>query len=256
MILNAIGVMRQHFGNTLSLGDMADAACLSPFHFHRVFHRTIGIAPGEYLAALRLEAAKRLLITGSESVTDICFAVGYNSPGTFTTRFTKLVGAPPLQLRQLGRRFADYGIPSIGDRMQRAVNDYPALGGTAGRVSCPPDFTGLIFVGLFPKRVPQSMPVAGTLLTEPGSYKMEGVPDGAYYVLAAAVPVGDIATLFVPSSGSVLVGIGESTLKFIGGHAIDSVDVALREPCATDPPLVVALPVLLVRNRPELLLQK
>src|SRR6266849_7733545 len=83
--------MRDHLNEPLTLQDMADIAYLSRNHFHRVFHRIIGIPPGEFLTALRLDAAKRLLLTTSMRVTDICFEVGYSSLGSFTTSFTELV---------------------------------------------------------------------------------------------------------------------------------------------------------------------
>src|SRR5436190_3206023 len=92
-----IRTMRTRLHEPLSLEDMADIACLSPYYFNRVFHQVIGIPPGEFLATLRLESAKHLLLTTSLSITDICFEVGYAGLGSFTTRFTQLVGVPPRQ---------------------------------------------------------------------------------------------------------------------------------------------------------------
>src|SRR5262249_28546352 len=94
-----IKVMREHLAEPLSLGDMADEACLSPYYFNRVFHRSIGLPPCEFLAALRLDAAKKLLLTTDLSVTDVCFTVGYNALGSFTSRFTQQVGLSPRHLR-------------------------------------------------------------------------------------------------------------------------------------------------------------
>src|SRR5713226_10763271 len=84
-----IQVMHTHLHEVLTLEDLASVACLSPSHFHRVFGRVIGIPPGEFLAALRFQAARRLLLTTSLSVTDVCFEVGYTSTGSFTSRFTQ-----------------------------------------------------------------------------------------------------------------------------------------------------------------------
>ncbi len=80
---------------------LADVACLSAFHFSRVFRAVTGIPPGQFLAVLRLELAKRLLLTSDLPVTDICSAVGYTSVGTFTSQFTELVGMTPIHLRRL-----------------------------------------------------------------------------------------------------------------------------------------------------------
>src|SRR5437763_8524365 len=101
----AIQAMHTHLYEVLTLEDLASVACLSPSHFHRVFCRLIGIAPGEFLSALRFQAARRLLLTTSLSVTEICFEVGYTSIGSFTSRFTHLVGLSPRLLRQRAQAF-------------------------------------------------------------------------------------------------------------------------------------------------------
>src|SRR5947207_15840476 len=89
-IERVIQIMHTHLYEVLTLQDLASAACLSPSHFHRVFRRLIGIPPGDFLSALRFQAARRLLVTTSLSVTEICFDVGYPSTGSFTMRFTHL----------------------------------------------------------------------------------------------------------------------------------------------------------------------
>src|SRR5947209_13544286 len=70
-----------------SLREMADAAVFSPFHFHRLFNRLTGVPPGRFLSAVRLATARRLLVESGLRVTDVCFEVGYESLGTFTTQF-------------------------------------------------------------------------------------------------------------------------------------------------------------------------
>ena len=82
-------------GADLSLRDMADIAYLSPHHFARTFRRVTGISPGEFQCALRLQRAKRLLLTTDLSASGVCFEVGYGSLGIFTSRFTHLVGVSP-----------------------------------------------------------------------------------------------------------------------------------------------------------------
>jgi helix-turn-helix protein len=101
---------------------------------------------------LRLDAAKRLLLTTSLSVTDICFEVGYSSLGSFTTRFTQLVGLPPHQLRQVAQDFTMPSLESLHDSNTYTFCHVPSFGGCFfGRISAPGAFKGPIFVGLFPK---------------------------------------------------------------------------------------------------------
>src|SRR5712692_5370778 len=101
----AIQAMHTHLHEVLTLEDLASVACLSPSYFTRVFCRLIGIPPGAFLSALRFQAARRLLLTTPLSVTDICFEVGYTSTGSFTSRFTQLVGLSPRLLRQRAHAF-------------------------------------------------------------------------------------------------------------------------------------------------------
>src|SRR6266446_5251027 len=101
----AIQAMHTHLHELLTLEDLASVACLSPSYFTRVFRRLLGIPPVEFLSALRFQAARRLLVTTSLSVTDICFEVGYTSMGSFTSRFTQQVGLSPRLLRQRAHAF-------------------------------------------------------------------------------------------------------------------------------------------------------
>jgi AraC family transcriptional regulator len=227
---------------SLSLEDMADIACLSPYYFSRVFHQIIGIPPGEFLATLRLEAAKRLLLTTSLSVTDICFEVGYTGLGSFTTRFTQMVGVSPRQLRHLANTTTSPVPEENGCFAIEQLPEPPVLSitGLRGHIHTPHAFNGFIFAGLFPKPIPQGQPAACTQLCAPGPYHIDPVPDGVYYLLVAALPaskdvqqsllLGDVS--FVGAQGPLLIQ---------HGRAQRSVDIMLRPHRVTDPPIIMAL---------------
>jgi AraC family transcriptional regulator len=243
-----IQAMRENLAAGLTLPEMADIACLSPFHFHRVFHQAAGVPPGQFFTALRMDAAKRLLLTTTESITDICFAVGYSSPGSFATGFSQWVGESPRGFRALPAVFGDSGIwesraAFLPDGCLTQSLPAPAL----GRVLGPPEFLGVIFVGAFPKRIPQALPVAGTLLRTPGEYRFPVISDGRYEILVAAIPDEEPQSLFLPGP-QMRVGIGAQPLVVTHGIAASPVDVVLRPPQETDPPIVVALPLLLRRQ--------
>jgi AraC family transcriptional regulator len=231
-----IRAMRDRLNEPLTLQDMADIAYLSPNHFHRIFHRIIGVPPGEFLTALRLNAAKRLLLTTSMRVTDICFEVGYSSVGSFTTRFTELVGLAPRRLRQQVEHVVMPSLDTI--RPQNFVLcHFPLSGCFYGRVSCSEAFTGMIYVGLFPRPIPQGKPVRWMCLTKPGPYMFTCVPDGSYYVLAIAFPACDSPQVYLLPDQGVLLGMSQGCLA-------GQQDIALRFPRLTDPPIVSILPFL------------
>jgi AraC family transcriptional regulator len=83
------------FDSALTLSEIGSAACLSPFHFLRGFKTVFGMTPHEYLSACRVERAKFLLERTELPVTEICFAVGFESPGSFSSWFTRLTGLSP-----------------------------------------------------------------------------------------------------------------------------------------------------------------
>jgi AraC-like DNA-binding protein len=88
---------------------MAAVACLSKYHFLRLFKATYGVAPMEYVSRRRIERAQDLLRATNLTVTEVCFAVGFSSLGSFSSRFRSVVGETP---RDFQRRYAD-GAPHI-----------------------------------------------------------------------------------------------------------------------------------------------
>src|SRR4051794_38758462 len=96
-----IAEMHDRLDRPFALDEMARIAFLSPFYFNRVFRQQTGVPPRRFHTALRVESAKRLLMTTDRSVTEICLEVGYQSLGTFTTHFRELVGVSPRELRRL-----------------------------------------------------------------------------------------------------------------------------------------------------------
>jgi AraC-like DNA-binding protein len=239
--------MYDHLADPFSLSEMARTACISPFHFDRIFHDITGIPAVQFLYALRIEAAKRLLLTTSLSVTDVCYEVGYNSIGTFTSRFTQLVGLSPRHFRQLARR-VDNSLPESSFNEVAALLKKGSFGQSVnGRIITPDPVQRLIFVGLFPTLIPQSRPLAGTLITGSDSYVIGPVRDGRYNVFAAGFPKSDRPQAYLlPDAASLLVGVGQHAANLRDGRSDDSVNVMLRPLRITDPPILIALPFLLV----------
>ena len=88
------------YGEPLDLERLARRAGCSRYHFLRAFAETYGQTPGRYLTHRRIERAKDLLRTANLTVTEICLLVGFTSLGSFSTRFTKIVGRSPTAYRE------------------------------------------------------------------------------------------------------------------------------------------------------------
>jgi transcriptional regulator GlxA family with amidase domain len=87
-------LMDRDYSEPLDVPAMASAALMSPAHFSRKFRAAYGETPYSYLMTRRIERAKAFLRQGM-SVTDTCWAVGCTSLGSFSSRFTEIVGEPP-----------------------------------------------------------------------------------------------------------------------------------------------------------------
>jgi AraC-like DNA-binding protein len=90
------------YARPLDVEALARSAHMSAGHFSRAFRRAYGESPYSYLMTRRIERAMALLRRGDLSVTEVCFAVGCSSLGTFSTRFTELVGVAPSVYRRQG----------------------------------------------------------------------------------------------------------------------------------------------------------
>ncbi|GAA3055034.1 MULTISPECIES: helix-turn-helix transcriptional regulator [Actinomycetes] len=88
------------YAQPLDVESLARGAHLSAGHLSRQFRLAYGESPYSYLMTRRVERAMTLLRRGDLSVTEICFEVGFSSLGTFSTRFTELVGMPPREYRR------------------------------------------------------------------------------------------------------------------------------------------------------------
>ncbi|MFC7492314.1 MULTISPECIES: helix-turn-helix transcriptional regulator [unclassified Knoellia] len=98
--------MDREFALPLNVEALAADVHMSSGHLSRSFKAAYGESPYSYLMTRRIERAMSLFRRGDLSVTEVCFAVGFSSLGTFSTRFTELVGMPPSTYRQLAEESA------------------------------------------------------------------------------------------------------------------------------------------------------
>lgn len=237
-----IRIMHDRLDEPLTLQEMSRIAYISPYHFNRIFRQITGIPPNQFFYALRLETAKRLLLTTNTSVTDVCFDVGYNSLGTFIRRFTGLVGLSPSRFRSLARHASEgLSVPTANGF------DLTATAATiSGTVTAPEWFAGTIFVGLFTTPIPQGAPIVGTVIEKPGPYQIPSVADGIYYILAAGLArANDFREYFLYET--TLRGGGQPIL-IRNGLIEGSTDLTLRPPAPFDPPILMTLPLLLNKS--------
>jgi len=233
----AIEFMHSNLSEEVTIDDLAGAANFSKFHFTRLFGSVTGVSPARYLTALRLAEAKRLLLQSESSVAEISYQVGYNSPGTFSSRFKMCVGLSPTAFRRSSGCYPLRADSRAGLAQRSAATIH-------GRMHAfTPPTRGETFVGIFPDAILQGVPSIYSALLEPGPFTLAGVPDGTWYVHAcAAAPVASMSATatelsaeppYIASSGPIVVRSDVPAM---------AVELVLRPRCVFDPPVLMASP--------------
>ena len=234
----AVRTIYERYEEPLCLDELAKTAMMSKFHFVRMFRRVTGVTPGRFLSAVRLQESKRLLLGTSLNVADVSVRVGYNSTGTFTRRFTELVGFSPTQYRQVMRGAP---VPMAADA---GMSGAPAAvgsvsGGSVSGVAYATE-TPLspIYLGTFDSSIPQGWPVACTALTDPGPFSITDVPPGTWYIHAVALGGHSTTT---PRTGPPMLGGTVGPVRVVSDAHLH-VDLPVRPLGWLHPPVLFALP--------------
>ena len=121
----------REYAQPLDVKALARDAHMSAGHFSREFRAAFGESPYSYLMTRRIERAMALLSRGESSVTEVCFEVGCSSLGTFSTRFTELVGVPPSTYQRQGARVTAGMPPCVAKQVTKPIRNREA--GTPAR---------------------------------------------------------------------------------------------------------------------------
>ncbi|HEY6309948.1 MAG TPA: AraC family transcriptional regulator [Streptosporangiaceae bacterium] len=233
----AIRFIYEKYSEPLSLADIANSAIVSRFHFCRTFKDATGVTPGRYLSAIRIYQAKRMLLNTRMNVTDIAFAVGYNSLGSFSNHFTDSVGFAPGRFRRISQR-GGIAVP----RQRRAPSSPHAT--VTGTIVFPQGYArGRVYLGTFDTPIVQRQPAAAVIIEAPAtaaprSFRLTGVPHGTWFLRAVAV--ADNADPEPWTSRTLLVGgAGPVTVT---ADTVISAGIELRTRRPTDLPILLALP--------------
>ncbi|PXY32679.1 AraC family transcriptional regulator [Prauserella muralis] len=116
-LLRVRDLIDRHYAEPLDIPALARSALVSQAHFRRSFRDAFGETPHRYLLTRRLERAKALLRAGELSVTEVCFAVGFSSLGSFSTQFRRFVGESPAAYRRGRASAAPLPVPGCYVKM-------------------------------------------------------------------------------------------------------------------------------------------
>jgi len=239
-----IKYIHQHLDEPLSLDSLARYIAYSPFHFTRIFKERTGLSPMYYVSSLRLQKAKHLLLHTNLPVRDIGMEIGQQSLGTFTTRFTERIGLSPAHFRKSKeqadghftalKNFNNWTLPLLQS------NELTTVKGTI-KASTP--FNGVILIGLFPKPIPEGLPIYGTLLPHLGEFYFTDVKPGVYYLMATSVEWEMKTTEFLLPHSTLRTRAKKPII--VGATPVPHQHVTLYPPQIDDPPILISLPLLM-----------
>jgi AraC family transcriptional regulator len=122
-MVRALLHIQEHLDDALPLEELAEVACFSAFHFHRVFKGMVGESVKEHVRRLRLERAAQRLKRSDQPVTDIAFDAGYETHESFTRAFRAMFGMPPSEFRESNRPLESSSTPEA--RLRRPPGNPP-----------------------------------------------------------------------------------------------------------------------------------
>lgn len=245
-----IQYMKQHLDEWITTEQLANRVGYSTFHFSRIFKDVTGISVRQYLSALRMESGKNELLKHPSLLVKIGMSIGLSSTGTFVTRFKQFVGVSPKRFLSSVEMLFRFVNQYKDRRIDWAMDTNSSLPRVQCRIEAPLSFRGIVYVGLFPRAVPDQKPVAGTAINQNnGTAVISGIPLGTYYLLAAGVPWSRNPRDYFLLHHTLRCKLDEPL--HIHETSDLKVTVTLREPLPYDPPIVVNLPLLLfekIRN--------
>ncbi len=210
----------------------------TPQNFSQTFSRITGVSPSKFVMMIKIERSKNLLIHTKLSITEISQCCGYDSFGSFSRTFTSLVGISPRQFRILapGWKIDADQLTSMGMR-----DEIPAFVGTVSNPS--PDCAMVVAIGLFTSATPAGKPLGGQLLLGGGRFMLPPVRAmRPLYLLGFAIPL-QASLWHIPNTEDVF--IFSHKIKYIQSEICEC-EPHWRRPTIFDPPIVFALPTLLM----------
>lgn len=241
---DAITYMHEHLHETMNLAGLAAQAAYSPYHFSRLFKKSVGVPPLYYLSALRLQRAEELLLETALPVRDIGMEIGQQSVGTFTTSFASRVGMTPGVFRASAAA-TEESLSSLRKARHWAEPVFPSAETCVkGRIYSEAPFEGFVLIGLFPRPMPEGLPLYGTLCDASEEYCIRGVKPGIYYMMATSVAWKmKVADILIPHH--TLRTRSKEPCHVDGALAEENRDVYLYPPRLDDTPILISLSLLM-----------
>jgi AraC family transcriptional regulator len=229
---------------------LARTACISRYHFLRIFEGLTQYSPHRFLVALRMDKAKRLLLETSLSIADLAYEVGYSSSATFIRVFKMTVGMSPTIFRRMAQNMSFEELKPL--LATPSVESKSSLQPTLTiNLRAPAMFNGIIFVGLFDAGFPHGALTAGAVINhvDEAEFNLPMPTQRSHlHVIGFNHPSStDIKDYLLVDRNSLLMAsvvVSDPSQNY--GNDKYALDVCLQYPSFFDPPISSCLPLLLL----------
>lgn len=242
IVARIIFQMRREINLETSLDDWVDYAGLSKYRLISEFRKLTGVPPMTFHNLLKIERAKELLVHKGFSATETCFECGFESLGSFVTKFTNFVGISPGRYQ---KAMSDLGAMSVYYQILRHELGFGEGGKRSTKIkfSNRGNISNPIVVGCFDRPMPVGRPNSWRFV--PPFLKRTSLELMGRHVLAVSLPIfqktSDMVRFTPPRIGSAVLDGAETT-----------VSVEMRTPTVYDPPITLAIPAILCLVAPEI----
>lgn len=247
-IVKVIEYIKDNY-QTITVKELAKNFYLSESHFCRTFKKKVGISPQDYLVGIKIEKSVENLVDSKDLILSSQIKGGYLSEGSFTNRIKKSMNLSPKTFTNekmtIYKEFKDFENIEILEKA--GESDLTVVLHSKEQIN------GMVFVGLFPKLLPNGPPVIGKVIQnyEYGAkIQFKNIPKGSFFLMACVIhrPF-NLKSLFVHKDN--FRGLVFSPFKFPGKY---STSLELRPPVFQDPPITLNLPFLylyMMKNRSD-----
>jgi AraC-like DNA-binding protein len=243
-IRRAIRFIHSHIMERITLADLADVACYSPWHFDRMFQRQIGVPPMAYLTLTRIAVARRQITVSAHSVINVAYDVGYNSVGSFGKRFTALVGCCPSSLREAAQRFERSRFAAIASLAATASAGFEGRA-CRGTVALEGGASGYVFLALQRRGRMTPYPLTCAVARAPGPFAIPIPGAGPFELVALGFPDDAEKGMLITQDDAPRT---RRELMLSGGDTRLPLPLLLGPPNPEDIPIPPVFPLLLDRR--------
>ncbi len=241
--------IRDNIEDDVTLEDIAKHMNYSKYHLSRSFKREMGSTIKQYIEAIRVEKGIKKILENEDSLTDIAYDVKYKNLSTFSRVFKKQTAVSPKKYREESSYAYKFLTKWLKNNSVMVHYDtYLETGNSFSiRIKYPDGYEPKITcIGFFPEPMPKGEPVVGIASTDVLEFTIDNLPNGEYYLFLCEIMENFSLLNSYILNDNYRAGVFEPFAFY--GDTHHKLEVRMRRPIDSDPPININLPLLLMRT--------